>query len=78
MTKVFWDAFSSGLAGPSTIYDPIPPYALYVPQTTVAHSFAQVGLAVTCSTASMISADYGTASPFRPGITATTTAGEGK
>jgi hypothetical protein len=49
-----------------------------VPQTTVAHSFAQVGLAVTCSTASMISADYGTASPFRPGITATTTAGEGK
>jgi hypothetical protein len=44
---IFWNAFLSGLAAPTALYQAPPPYWVYIPTTTVAQTFAQVGLLIT-------------------------------
>jgi hypothetical protein len=43
----FQKAFLSAVAGSSALYQDPPPYEAYIPKTTVAQTFAQVGLSMT-------------------------------
>jgi hypothetical protein len=45
--NVFQNAFLSTLAGPTSLYEGPPAYEVYIPRTTVAQTFAQVGLSLT-------------------------------
>jgi hypothetical protein len=45
--KAFQKAFLNALAGPAALYQDPPRYQDYVPKTSIADTFAQVGLFVT-------------------------------
>lgn len=50
-SAAFWPAFWTGLAGPTSLYAPVPPYAAYVGGYTVAQTFSVVGSTLSHTTA---------------------------
>jgi len=52
-------AFLQALAGTTSLYSEPPPYSVYVPRSTVAQNFAQIGFSISNATLSWESYDGG-------------------